>query len=110
MTLVQRQVLGLIRSGREHAIKGGALARLLGFRNDRAIRRIILELIGEGYPIASGTGVPAGYFLAQTPGEVEAYARELRSRLIKDALRRRDFLRASRPILQPEQLVLLEVS
>ncbi len=106
----QQEVLGLIRGGRENAIKGSVMARILGLKNDRAVRRIILELIQQGYPIASDTGAPAGYFLARTPGEVHAYAQELRARLIKDALRRRDFLRASRPILQPEQLVLLEVS
>jgi len=65
---------------------------------------MIRDLIKEGHPIASSTSHPVGYYIAETREEVETYARSIRRRLIEDALRRRDFIRASRKILQPEQL------
>ena len=72
--------------------------------NDRSVRYMIRDLIEEGYPIASTTGKHPGFFVADTPEEVKDYAQSLRDRLIEDARRRRDFLRASYPILHPEQI------
>lgn len=94
----------LNHQGRSKAIKGSEFARLLGFHDDRQVRQVIRELIADGYPIASSTEKPAGFFITVCRSEVEAYAKTLRKRLIEDAIRRRDFLRASRVILQPEQL------
>jgi len=65
---------------------------------------MIRDLIEEGYPIASSTGKLPGFFIADTPEEVKDYAQSLRDRLIEDARRRRDFIRASYPILHPEQI------
>ena len=83
-------------------IQSSAIARNSAIP-ERKVRRIIRELIKE-YPIASSVKPPYGYFLAQNRQEVENYAQSLRDRLIEDAKRRRDFIRASHKILHPEQL------
>ncbi|KKL66614.1 hypothetical protein LCGC14_2143190 [marine sediment metagenome] len=97
---IKKEILIHLGRGRRNAIT----SRELSITNDRATRLAIRELIDEGYPIASATEVPLGYFLAETPAEVKAYAKSLTNRLIQDTIRRRDFLRAARSIIQPEQL------
>lgn len=77
--------------GKDSAIKGKDIACLLGQRSDRKARLIIRDLIEEGYPIASTVSDPKGYFMIQTIAEKDEYLAVLRSRLIEDALRRRDF-------------------
>lgn len=102
-------LLSFLGTGRKQAIPGYTLAMLCKYDSngsDRMTRRMIDLLIEEGYPIASTTSKPPGFFLAETKEEVLKYAGGLRGRLIKDAIRRQDFLRASRQILQPEQLKL----
>jgi len=104
--VIKRDIIRVIGRGRSASLPGVRLAALVGsdpLGKDRTFRFLVLELIDEGHPIASTNTKPAGYFMAETPEEVNAYAQSLRSRLIKDALRRRDFLRASRSILQPTQ-------
>ncbi len=109
--VVKLKLVERIQPGRQHATTALDLATGLGYKNDRVVRACIDELIKEdGYPIASVTHKPAGYFLAVTQDEVQAYARSLRSRLIQDALRRRDFLRASRNVRFPGQLPLSGLS
>ena len=106
---LKRIILTNLGRGRHNAIKSNSLAWICGYDSngsDRMTRKMIALLIEEGYPIASTTGNPPGFFIAETKEEVQNYAGTLKSRLIKDAIRRRDFLRASRPILQPEQLKL----
>jgi len=103
---IKRNIILVIGRGRSASLPGVQLAALVGSDppgKDRTFRFLVLELIDEGHPIASTNSKPAGYFMAETPDEVNAYAHSLRKRLIKDALRRRDFLRASRSILQPTQ-------
>tara|TARA_Y100000310_G_scaffold291660_1_gene319757 strand:+ start:222 stop:554 length:333 start_codon:yes stop_codon:yes gene_type:complete len=90
----------LRHTGRSRAITGKDLAKMLGHKDDRKIRLIIRELIGEGTPIASSTEPPAGYFLVSTWQEVEQYAQSIKSRLISDALRRRDFRRSAALLLR----------
>lgn len=77
--------------GRENAVTGLAIARRLGYRENRAVRRAIRELINEGVPIASVTMPPAGYFIVTTKEEADRYLQHLRDLLIEDAKRRRDF-------------------
>jgi|TARA_Y100000310_G_scaffold76450_1_gene72933 hypothetical protein len=104
---LKRLILSTLKKGRAHALPGKVIAAACRYEpvgSDRLTRMMIRELIEEGYPIASTTVKPAGFFLAETKEEVERYAQSIRGRLIEDALRRRDFLRASRPILQPEQM------
>lgn len=104
---LKAEVRSLLRYGRGKARTGGAIAKIMGFNNDRLIRHAIRELIAEGVPIASNTASPAGYYIVSSLDEVEAYALTLRKRLIEDAIRRRDFLQASRELLYPGQLDLL---
>lgn len=89
--------------GRANTITGKELASVFGMKSDRPIRLIIRELISEGMPIASTTEAPAGYFLAVSYAEARDYAESVKSRLINDAIRRRDFNRAAD--MQLQQLV-----
>jgi len=93
--------------GRENAMTGATLAARFGHRSDRAVRLAIRQLIDEGLPVASETTAPAGFFIANTQEEVDTYARALRARLVEDAKRRRDFLRAAKQIKRPGQLPLI---
>ena len=81
--------------GRDHAITGMELARILNQRDDRRIRILIRELIIEGLPVASTTSQPAGYFIPESYEEAREYAESIRRRLIEAAIRRRDFRRAA---------------
>ena len=81
----------LQHQGRTKAIRGSELAQMMGFKNDRAVRLAIRDLIADGYPIASTTQEPAGYFIAASLEEANEYMDDLKGRLIQDALRRRDF-------------------
>ncbi len=97
----------LRREGHLRAIKARELAELLRC-DERKVRLIIRELIREGLPVASSTEALAGYFIVTTRQEAEQYAGSVRSRLIEDALRRRDFRRAADQYLTPaEQGILL---
>lgn len=93
--------------GRQNAVTGAVLAHRFGYRTDRAVRLAIRELIVSGLPVASETTSPAGFFIADTQDEVKTYAQALRDRLIEDAKRRRDFLRAAKMIRYPGQLPLI---
>ena len=104
---LKRMILAILKRGRANALPGVVIAAACRYEpvnSDRLTRMLIRELIEEGHPIASSTSRPPGFFIAETREEVEKYADGLRGRLIEDALRRRDFLRASKKILQPEQL------
>ena len=96
-----------LHRGKARAITGKELAELLGDMNDRMIRKEIRELIAEGHPIASSTEKPYGYFMAETPQEVEQYLKQLKNRLVEDAYRRRDFKKAARTLSREKQLALL---
>ena len=97
-----------LHRGKTRAITGKDLAQLLGELDDRRIRKEIRELIADGHPIASSTESPYGYFMAETPEEVDQYLKQLKSRLVKDAYRRRDFKKAAAKALSKEkQLALL---
>ena len=103
----KEHLLKHIGRGRQGALTGKSLAYKIesdAYGQDRHLRLLIGELIEEGYPIASATESPAGFYLAQTRQEVEHYALTLRSRVIKDALRRRGFIRSAYKILHPEQI------
>ncbi len=89
LTLKEQVRAVLLRHyGHEDAITGQKMADILGFKNDRIIRLVIRELIKEGLPIAASG---KGYFITETWAERQAYLDDLKSRLIQDALRRRDY-------------------
>ncbi len=101
---IKRDIVNCIGHGKGQAIKGKQLAYMVesdADGQDRNFRLLILELIVEGKPIAS---ISSGYFMAETPDEVKEYAKSLRDRAKMNFIRRRDFLRAARPILQPTQI------
>jgi len=91
----------LKHEGRARAITGKQLATMVGHRGDRQVRLAIRALIADGVPVASSTESPAGYFVVADHNEAEEYASSIRSRLIEDALRRRDFRRAAGMYLAP---------
>jgi len=62
-----------LHRGNARAITGKDLARIMGDSDDRLIRKEIRALIAAGYPIASSTEKPYGYFMAETPQEVKQY-------------------------------------
>lgn len=83
-----------LHKGRDRAITGKDLAKILGETDDRHIRSQIRDLIASGVPIASSVSFPYGYYIVETMKEATDYMQSLRNRLIEDALRRRDFKRA----------------
>lgn len=104
---LKAEVRSLLRYGKKNARTGNNLAKILGFSNDRLVRHAIREMIAEGLPIASSVTPPLGYFIASSLNEAIDYMKVLRSRLVQDAYRRRDFKVAAREVLQPHQMALL---
>lgn len=104
---LRRELPHVLGASRQSAVRGTVLADRFGYRDDRTIRAVIRELIADGLPVASETTPPAGFFIATTQEEVMAYAKALRDRLIEDAKRRRDFLRAAKAVRYPGQLPLI---
>jgi hypothetical protein len=99
-------ILSILRYGKENAITGRELAKILGHKNDRFIREQIRQLIAAGHPIAASVGEPPGYYLANSLEEANEYISGLRSRLVQDAYRTRDFKIATKNIRQPGQLTM----
>jgi len=97
---LKRELTEVIKrhQGRDRAITGMELAKMLNQRDDRKIRILIRELIEGNLPIASCS---SGYFIPVTYQEAQEYADSLKGRLIEDALRRRDFRRAADCHLRP---------
>lgn len=107
------------RRGPAMAVTGAELARMFGFKDDRIIRLAIRELIkgdgdgNNGLPVASETNVRKdidgniiarpGYYIPLSRPQGEEYAAAIRSRLIEDALRRRDFRRAADQYFTPAE-------
>jgi len=73
-----RTILGR-HTGRDSAITGESLARMVGQRN-RQVRQILEDLIEEGLPIVSTSEPPAGYFIATSHKEAEIHTESLHSR------------------------------
>lgn len=82
MTERQRRVWNILQhcQGVEQAVTSKALARLIGL-GEREIRAVIAELRRDGYPIASRTRRPFGYFIPESPGEARECEAQLRSRI-----------------------------
>ena len=100
---VRVKTILLRHEGEASAIPGRELAAMFNLRNDRQVRLAIRELITDGLPIAANTESPAGYFIVATRQEANRYAGSIRNRLIKDAIRRRDFRRAADQYLTPAE-------
>ena len=109
MNGIQTQILNQLKPGKHSAVPGRVLANRLGFKNDRAVRLEIRELIRTGHPIASSVNPPYGYYMAATTEEIEEYLRVMRTRLVEDAYRRRDFKNASRKLYEPGEQLKMEL-
>ena len=103
---LKETVRAQLHLGHARALPGQFLANKLGLKNDRQIRKVIRELIADGLPVAASVQRPHGFFIAETKQEIKSYATVMKSRLVEDAYRLRDFKRASFKTLKPEQLVL----
>lgn len=100
---MESSVLRLLKMGKLKAITGKALAQILGERNDRRIRQIILSLIEKGYPIASSNKEPLGFYIAETYKEMVSYRLQLLSRIRGDAHRLKYFNLACQKNVTPRQ-------
>lgn len=83
--------------GEKYALTQNTIAHYLK-EDPRAIRLAIRELIREGLPIASGN---YGYFIVSSHEEARIYQERVKSMLIEDAKRIRDFKRAASNYLAP---------
>lgn len=98
MTLKDRVKTILEHSvGEKNALTQHTIAHYLK-EDPRAIRLAIRELIKEGMPIASGN---YGYFIVSSHEEARIYQERVKSMLIEDAKRIRDFKRAAGNYLAP---------
>lgn len=93
---LKTRVLAILEhhQGRANAITSYELAEAVELPRTRAVQRklqfIIRELRKEGKPILATCRIPYGYYYANTWAEVQDCLASLRSRLIEDALTRRD--------------------
>ena len=87
LTNDERQVLSLLKYGRENAIGVKALANTTRLP-DVEIRAIIRHLIMEhNFLIASAVSAPAGFYIAETVKEIEQATKSLRHRGIMILMR-----------------------
>ena len=95
-TDLKERVLAILErhSGRENAITAYELLDIIGLQrtrsNQRKMQLIIRELRREGKPVLATCRIPYGYYYASTWSEVQDCLASLRSRLVQDALTRRD--------------------
>ena len=100
---LMKAVLECLRSGKDNALQGTTLARLLGERSTRQIRLAINSLIERGYPICSTAKPPYGYFIAENAEECQECLNQLRSYLKMLGHHHKHLLRASRTLINPYQ-------
>lgn len=81
---LEARVVGALRQaqGRARAIGCGVLAERVG-TSPREVQHVIHRLRCEhGVPIASTAAPPAGYFIAESSDEIEAFIREQKSKAL----------------------------
>lgn len=76
----QRLLLVLPR-GAANAIPGRDLVKLLGLDDLRQLTALIEQLRRDGVPVCASCSDPRGYYIAETPEELERYLRSLDRRL-----------------------------
>ena len=75
-------VSSVLQHGEQSAVPGRYLVGLLGFKDGRELTRAIEKERLEGSPICATTNSEnPGYFLAESPGELEQYIKSLDRRL-----------------------------
>jgi len=85
----------LRHTGRSNPITARELAERYGHEDDRVIRKLIADLIDEGFPVCSVTDDPAGYFFPANVDEAREYTVSLRRRALRIFLRRRHIIRST---------------
>lgn len=100
---LRAKLLSMLQHGKQNAIRGSELARLLGENDDRKIRLMIEELITEGIPIASSVSEPMGFFIIKNGDEASEYIRTLRNRIRENEKRLEAFERATAQYNPPSQ-------
>ncbi len=70
-----------LHRGRASAIPGHQLVEQLGFADGRTLTQAIERERRAGIPICAACGDTPGYYLAESPDELEAYLRSLDRRL-----------------------------
>jgi len=93
VTDLETRILALLahRKGRLMALRASTIAGMVGV-SEREVRETIKTLIEvHRHPIASTTERPYGFFIPASPEEVEAYAAQLKHRIISTAIRLRAF-------------------
>ncbi len=109
LTELQSAVLQQLRPGRANAIPGSTLAQRLGQSDDREVRQEVMELIRQGYAIASSNKPPFGYYLIETRQEADEYMATLRSRVKEVCIRRAEFrLAVLKSLNKPKQYALFQ--
>ncbi|KKN45077.1 hypothetical protein LCGC14_0686590 [marine sediment metagenome] len=91
--------------GSRAAIPGWRLARATGIP-ERAMRKLLRELLNEGFPIC-GSSAAKGYFLPVSKQEIDSCLDELMSRIELLSTRRRALQIAGKAIINPQQPALL---
>ena len=81
-----------LRTGKDRPITGMELAKWFGHKDTRVVRIAISELVDGGLPVIGDSA--RGYYIASNREECQRGMADLRSRLIKMALRRRSLKRA----------------
>jgi len=99
------QMLWEFLKGSSQPIKTKVLAARLN-TGERTIRRLVRDLIAQGFLIASSMEAPYGYFVPKSNKERDRYSRQLKSRIRETAKRLEDFDRITARKIQ--QLVLIE--
>ncbi len=79
----------LEHQGHANPVRGRDCARAVGQKHDRLVRKAFRRMLGEGWLVLSSTREPAGFFIAQSMEEVEAYLRTMDSRIREDLAHRR---------------------
>ena len=93
------------RKGRERAITASQLASVIGM-DERAVRSEVATLRLKGYPIASSTSKPYGYYLPAGASEARECQAQLYSRMREIGITARALDKAFGEHLPSKQLVL----
>lgn len=101
------QVFHELHTGRSKAIPGRILAHRLGFKTDRQIRQVILELIKDGVPIIGRSTPPYGYYIADNIAEIQDQREVLKGYIVELAKHRRDLKYTIRTLQHEKQLNLI---
>ncbi len=94
-TDLKSAILHHLQYGKQSAMTGKVLSQRCGERGTRAMRQAIRELVQNGYLIGLSPRPPYGYYLIETPEELQECMATLQGYCVNAALHRRDLKRAA---------------